>query len=60
MTEDQFTVTIEVVPPAGPDAAPLLTALEMLAVARSRFAGACLMPPFDHYDVLFEILKDNR
>lgn len=29
---------------------------EMLAIARERFAGACLMPPFDHYEVLFDIL----
>ena len=34
-------------------------AAEMLAAARSRFAGACLMPPFDHYEVLVDILKDN-
>jgi methylenetetrahydrofolate reductase (NADPH) len=33
-------------------------ASEMLAVAREYFAGACLMPPFDHYDVLFEIIRD--
>jgi homocysteine S-methyltransferase len=33
-------------------------ASEMLAVARQHFAGACLMPPFDHYDVLFEILRN--
>ena len=30
---------------------------EMLAVARRDFAGACLMPPFDRYDVLIDILK---
>jgi methylenetetrahydrofolate reductase (NADPH) len=45
---------------ADPVAEGVANAGEMLAVARSRFAGACLMPPFDHYDVLFEILKDNR
>jgi methylenetetrahydrofolate reductase (NADPH) len=36
---------------------------EMLAVARRSFAGACLMPPFDHYEVLLDILPasiDNR
>jgi homocysteine S-methyltransferase len=32
-------------------------AREMLAVARHHFAGACLMPPFDHYEVLFDILR---
>ncbi|BBO84579.1 methylenetetrahydrofolate reductase [Desulfosarcina ovata] len=31
-------------------------AREMLAIARQRFAGACIMPPFDHYEVLDEIL----
>jgi homocysteine S-methyltransferase len=28
----------------------------MLALARESFAGACIMPPFDHYEVLFDIL----
>ena len=32
-------------------------AREMLAVAQHHFAGACLMPPFDHYEVLFDILR---
>jgi hypothetical protein len=32
---------------------------EMLAAARERFDGACLMPPFDHYEVLSDILKEN-
>ena len=32
-------------------------AREMLAFARAGFAGACLMPPFGHYDVLFDILR---
>jgi methylenetetrahydrofolate reductase (NADPH) len=31
-------------------------ARQMLAAARQHFAGACLMPPFDHYEVLFDIL----
>ena len=30
---------------------------EMLAIARRRFAGACLMPPFDHYEVMSDILQ---
>ena len=34
-------------------------ASEMLDVAREHFAGACLMPPFDHYEVLFEILRET-
>ena len=31
-------------------------AREMLAIARQGFAGACVMPPFDHYEVLHSIL----
>ena len=31
-------------------------AREMLAAARERFAGACIMPPFDHYEVLPDIM----
>ena len=31
-------------------------AREMLTAARERFAGACIMPPFDHYEVLEDIL----
>jgi len=33
-------------------------AREMLAIARERFAGACIMPPFDHYEVLENIIKE--
>jgi len=29
----------------------------MLSTARQLFAGACIMPPFDHYEVLFDILQ---
>jgi homocysteine S-methyltransferase len=32
-------------------------ARDMLAVARRRFAGACIMPPFDHYEILADILQ---
>lgn len=32
-------------------------AREMLAVAREHFAGVCIMPPFDHYELLFDILR---
>lgn len=32
-------------------------AREMLTAARALFAGACLMPPFDHYEVLFDLLE---
>jgi homocysteine S-methyltransferase len=31
-------------------------AAEMLALARKNFAGACLMPPFNHYEILEQIL----
>lgn len=30
-------------------------ASEMLAVARQHFAGVCIMPPFNHYEILFDI-----
>ncbi len=42
-----------------PVAEGVANAGEMLAIARRRFAGACLMPPFDHYEVLLDILKDK-
>jgi homocysteine S-methyltransferase len=32
-------------------------AREVLGLARQQFAGACLMPPFDHYEVLLDILE---
>lgn len=32
---------------------------EVLKLARERFAGACLMPPFDRYEMLFDILTDK-
>jgi homocysteine S-methyltransferase len=31
-----------------------------LALARERFAGVCIMPPFDHYEVLLDILEPSR
>jgi methylenetetrahydrofolate reductase (NADPH) len=31
-------------------------AREMVDTARSRFAGACIMPPFDHYEAMLDIL----
>jgi methylenetetrahydrofolate reductase (NADPH) len=34
-------------------------AREMLAVARQCFAGACLMPPFGHYEMLASILASG-
>jgi len=44
---------------ADPVAAGIANAGAMLALARRHFAGTCLMPPFDHYEVLFEILQDK-
>ena len=43
-----------------PAAAGAANAAEMLAVARTLFSGACLMPPFDHFEVLFELLENKR
>ena len=39
-----------------PVSAGAANAREMLALAREGFAGACIMPPFDHYEVLADIL----
>lgn len=33
-------------------------AREVIALARERFSGACVMPPFDHFEVLFDILGE--
>jgi homocysteine S-methyltransferase len=41
---------------ADPVAEGAANAREMVAAARRRFAGSCIMPPFDHYEVLFDIL----
>jgi len=41
---------------ADPTAEGAANAREMLALAKAHFAGACIMPPFDHYEVLFDIL----
>lgn len=45
---------------ANPIAEGAANAKEMVAVARQRFSGACIMPPFDHYEVLFDILEQDR
>jgi len=45
---------------ADPVAAGLANAAEMLALARKLFSGACLMPPFDHYEMLHELLENKR
>jgi hypothetical protein len=31
----------------------------MLSLAREHFAGACLMPPFDRFEMLNRILADR-
>ena len=41
---------------ADPLAEGLELAREMLAAARRDFAGACLMPPFGHYEILGRLL----
>ena len=41
---------------SDPVAEGIANAVDMLNIARGQFAGACLMPPFDHYEVLFDIL----
>ena len=41
---------------ADPAAEGLALAREMLAAARQSFAGACLMPPFGHYEILPRLL----
>lgn len=41
---------------ADPVAEGAANAREMLALAKEHFAGACIMPPFDHYEVLFDIV----
>lgn len=40
-----------------PIAEGAFNAKKMVALARERFAGVCVMPPFDHYEVLFDILS---
>jgi methylenetetrahydrofolate reductase (NADPH) len=44
---------------ADPVAEGVANAREVLSLARERFAGACIMPPFDHFDMLTGILADR-
>jgi homocysteine S-methyltransferase len=44
---------------ADPIAEGILNAREILTLARERFAGACIMPPFDHYEVMTGILSET-
>jgi len=45
---------------SDPVAEGIANAQEMLAAARQLFAGACLMPPFDHYEILFDIVHSTQ
>lgn len=42
-----------------PVAEGIANAREVLSLARKHFAGACLMPPFDRFDMLASILADS-
>ncbi len=35
-------------------------ARELLTMAKERFSGVCIMPPFDHYEILFDLLPDDK
>lgn len=41
----------------NPVAEGAANARDILSAGRKYFAGACIMPPFDHYEVLFDILS---
>ncbi len=43
---------------ADPVAEGVANARKMLAIARELFRGACIMPPFDHYEIMPDIFKD--
>lgn len=43
-----------------PTAEGTANAREMLAVARDQFSGAYIMPPFDHYDMVIDILPKKK
>jgi homocysteine S-methyltransferase len=43
----------------NPVAEGIGNARDMLSAARARFAGACIMPPFDHYEILPGILTPS-
>ncbi len=45
---------------ADPIEAGIRNARDMLGIARERFAGACIMPPFDHFEILPDILRDQQ
>jgi homocysteine S-methyltransferase len=39
-----------------PVAEGVANAREMLSLAKEFFKGACIMPPFDHYEIMPDIL----
>ena len=45
---------------ADPIEAGVRNARDMLGIARERFAGACIMPPFDHFEILPAILRSQQ
>jgi len=45
---------------ADPIEAGVRNARDMLGIARERFAGACIMPPFDHFEILPAILRNQQ
>jgi methylenetetrahydrofolate reductase (NADPH) len=45
---------------SDPVAEGAANAREMVIAARHRFAGACIMPPFDHYEMMKAILGTGR
>ncbi|SLM29572.1 Methylenetetrahydrofolate reductase [Desulfamplus magnetovallimortis] len=42
---------------SDPIAQGVENAKEMLSIAKEFFRGACIMPPFDHYEIMPDILK---
>ena len=45
---------------ADPIDAGIRNARDMLGIARERFAGACIMPPFDHFEILPDIFRNQQ
>jgi homocysteine S-methyltransferase len=45
---------------ADPIEAGIRNARDMLGIARERFAGACIMPPFDHFEILPDIFRNQQ
>jgi len=42
-----------------PTAEGIANAREVLDLAREYFAGACLMPPFDRFEMLTDLLAES-